>query len=162
MNRFAENIKRCEGFRRRQRGLAMVESIIVLPVVLLLMLAVAELGNAILQYNALTQFVRDGARYAANAAASGSSQVVDLEASDIAETANLVAYGTITAGSPLLPGLDAGDVTVTDLGDGNISVAVSYAYQPLFAGGIPNTTDAGNSIGGGFTLNAEVIMRVLL
>ena len=145
---------------RKQRGLAVVESVIVLPLVLFIMLAVAEFGNAILQYNSLTQSVRDGAKFVAVAARRGSSGSVNLTAEDISETSNIVAYGTIAAGTPLLPGLSPADVTVPDLGNGNVSVTANYGYQPFFLGGVPNLVGGGNP-GGAFTLSAEVVMRVL-
>ncbi len=140
----------------------MVETVIVLPIVLVIMLAVAELGNAILQYNAVTQFARDGARYASIEAETGSTGIVNLTPAVITQVQNIVAYGRATGGTtPLIAGLTPADVTVTDMGDGNISVSVSFAYQSLFGGGIPNLMAGGTIAGGGITLNAEVIMRVL-
>ena len=146
--------------RKGQRGLAVVESVIAMPVVIVIMIAVAELGNAILQYNALTQFARDGARFAAVAASPGSTGTINLTPAAIAEIQNLVVYGQTSGGPALIQGLGPSDVQVTNLGDGNISVAVSFQYQPLLVGGIPNLIGAGQ-IGGAFTMNAEVIMRVL-
>ena len=58
---------------RRQRGTATVEFAIVLPLLLVLMFATAELGRLISQYNTLTQSVRDAVRYAAAAAAADST-----------------------------------------------------------------------------------------
>jgi Flp pilus assembly protein TadG len=52
----------------RQTGIAAVECVIVLPLVLFLILAVAEVGNAIQQYNSLTHAARDAARYASKKA----------------------------------------------------------------------------------------------
>ena len=149
------------GLQHRQRGLAAVESVIVLPVVLFVMLVVAEFGNAILQYNTLTQAVRDGAKYLAIEGEDGSSGVVDITAQDISDTANLVVYGAIGGGTPLLPGLNPADISVVDLGNGNISVSADYPYQPFFLGGVPNVA-GGGSPGGVINLRAEVVMRVLL
>jgi Flp pilus assembly protein TadG len=147
--------------RHSQSGLAMVETVISIPLVILIMLGVAEIGNAVLQYNALTQHVRDGARYISANADQGSTNTVLLTTESIANTANVVAYGQVAAGSPLLPGLSAGNVTVTDLGNGNISVSVSYNYQPLFVSGIPSLVQGGR-IGGNLTMNVEVIVRGLV
>jgi len=160
MSIFSKNLGRPAKLRNKQQGLAMVETVICIPLVLVIMLAVAELGNAILQYNAVTQFARDGARYASVEASPGSSNIVDLTPAVIIQIQNIVAYGQTTVGTPLMAGLTPANVTVTDLGDGNVSVLVNMPYTSLFAAGIPNLM-TGGSIGGGITLNAEVIMRVL-
>ena len=56
--------------RRGCRGLAMVEFVIVAPLLMLLMLTVGEFGRVFFQYNTLTKAVREGARYAAGQAPS--------------------------------------------------------------------------------------------
>ena len=56
MNGHAKTVK-------RQKGVAALELAIAVPVLLLLLLASAELGRAFYQYNTLTKSVRDGARY---------------------------------------------------------------------------------------------------
>jgi hypothetical protein len=144
----------------RQRGIAIVEFVIVLPLVLFITLGVAEMGNAIRQYNALTQSVRDGARHLSNIAMKGSSRVVTIDANDVIEVSNLVVYGSTAAGTPRLPGLTPGNVTVLDLGNNQVEVSASYAYQPLLIGGIPDLRGTG-STGGSFTMNAVVVMRAL-
>jgi Flp pilus assembly protein TadG len=48
---------------KAQKGVAIVEFALVLPILLLLTLMTTELGRAIYQYNILTKSVRDGARY---------------------------------------------------------------------------------------------------
>jgi Flp pilus assembly protein TadG len=143
----------------RQRGIAIVEFVIVLPVVLFITLGVAEMGNAIRQYNALTQSVRDGTRHLAEWAARGNTPV-NITSSLVTEVSNLVVYGSTVAGTPRLPGLTPTNVTLQDLGDGQVSVSASYAYQPLLIGGIPDLVGVG-STGGTFTMNAEVVMRAL-
>jgi Flp pilus assembly protein TadG len=150
----------CMGLKVKQSGLALVESVIAIPLVIVIMLGVAELGNAILQYNALTQFVRDGARYGSAHATQGSGNIFVLDGVTISEITNIVVYGRITAGSPLLQGLNPDNVTVTNMGNGNISVQANFDYQPLLIGGIPDLI-RGGSIGGAFTLRAQAIMRVL-
>ena len=48
---------------RRQHGIATVELAIVAPILLLILLGVAEMGRALFQYNTLSKAVRDSARY---------------------------------------------------------------------------------------------------
>jgi Flp pilus assembly protein TadG len=144
---------------QRQRGIVAVETVIVLPVVLFLLLAVAELGNAILQYNVLTRAVRDSARYVAGDAGANAG-VINLTAEKITTARNLAVYGTSTPGTAVLPGLTTGNITVAIVNTNDVSVAAQYQYQPLFAGNIPALVGAGTA-GGAFTMNAQVIMRIL-
>lgn len=144
---------------QRQRGIVVVETVIVLPVVLFLLLAVAEFGNAILQYNLLTRAVRDSARYVASDAGANAG-VINLTAEKITTARNLAVYGTSTPGTAVLPGLSPANITVAVVNTNNVSVSAQYQYQPLFAGNIPALVGAGNA-GGTFTMNAQVIMRIL-
>jgi Flp pilus assembly protein TadG len=146
--------------KQKQRGIAMVEFVIAAPVVLFVALAVTEIGHALLQYNSLTQSLRDGARQLANTAAKGSTRTVDPSAAELIEVGNLIAYGSKTAGTPLLPGLTAGNVTVSQLGDQMLSIRVDYPYQPLLVGDIPIFFQSG-SVSTNFTLSAEMVVRAL-
>ena len=49
--------------RNRQRGVAIVEFALVLPLLLLMTFVVTEYSRALYQYNTLTKSVRDAARY---------------------------------------------------------------------------------------------------
>ncbi len=145
----------------RQRGVAMVEFAIALPVLLLLMLATAELGRMLSQYNTLTQAVRDGVRYAASAAVVGSTGVIYVTPAVQSSVANLVATGTVDgSGAPLLPGLTAADVTVTDAGNDYVSVTASYPYEPMVGATLP-TFGLGSPIPLNVTLTAASLMRAL-
>jgi len=142
-----------------QRGIAVVECVIALPLVLFMILAVAEMGNAILQYNTLTQAVRGGARYFSDEAA-GEDGVINVNATTLANTANIVVYGAITAGTPVLPGFSESNVTAATISSFEVSVLAQYDYQPIFFSGIPDLVGSGTA-GGAFTMNAEVVMRIL-
>jgi hypothetical protein len=112
-----------------------------------------------LQYNTLTQTVRDAARYVAEDAGAGTG-VIQLTAEKIATAKNLASYGTTGAGTAVLPGLSPADITIALVNGNNVTVSASYAYQSLFAGNIPALV--GDGAGGGpFTMKAEIIMRVL-
>lgn len=148
--------------RRKQRGIVMVEFIIMAPVVILIGLAVAELGNAILQYNMMTQSLRDGARHLAQNAEKGSSgsTVIDIDDALRTRVSNLVAYGVEGVGTPIVPDLAPANVAITELGGGQLSIEVTYAYQPILIGGIPRLYSDGrtNNL---FTMRAEMIVRAL-
>lgn len=144
----------------KQRGAAMVEFAIVSPLLLLLMLATFEFGRMISQYNTLTKAVRDGARYAASTAAGGTTGIVNITSSIQSAVTNLVVTGVANgSGAPLLPGA-APSVSVTDDGNGYVSVSASYTYQPLIGASLP-TFGFGAPIPLTITLNAQTIMRAL-
>ena len=94
----------------RQRGIATIEFAICAPILLLLMLATAEVGRMLIQYNTLNKAVRDGARYAVREAADGSTGTVAITNTVRTNTQNLVVTGTMAGtGTPLLPGLTVGE-----------------------------------------------------
>lgn len=148
----------------RQRGVAIVEFTIVLPILLILILAVAEFGRAFLQFNGLTRAVRTTARYVAANALNGASQTIDVStaAAVYGEAQNLVVYGHITnTGTALLPGLVPGDVTIANpAGTNDITVNVSYTYQPMLGPLMPGLGLRAD-ISTLYTLQAQVTMKVL-
>lgn len=147
--------------RPRQRGVATIEFAVCVPVLLLLMLATAELGRAMYQYNTLIKSVRDGARYAASAATS-SQRIVTITPPVRTATLNLVVTGNVGGtGTPLLPGLTANNVTLTDIGNGFIAVSATYTFTPILGGTLP-TFGFGPPINISMTLPATVVMRVLV
>ena len=144
---------------KTQRGVAIIEFAIVLPVLLMLIMGTAEFGRAFLQYNELTKSLRDGSRYVAAKAVKGSTGVVLLNANVITQTRNLVTYGNIAGtGTPLLPGLVPGNVTVVAGAPGSVVVSAAYSYVPLFAS-LPLFQFG--SLGMARTLSAAVTMRAL-
>lgn len=146
---------------KTQRGLAMVEFAVSLPLLLLLLLATAEFGRLISQYDTLTKAVRDGARYAASTAALGSTGLVYITPQIQTAVGNLVATGNVDgSGSALLPGLVASNVTVSDAGNGYVSVSAAYTYEPMLGATLP-TFGFGAPISLSFTLNAGAVMRAL-
>jgi Flp pilus assembly protein TadG len=120
--------------RRFEHGVAAVEFAIALPLLLFLLMATAELGRLLSEYDTLEKAVRDGARYLAAKALAGTTQVVSITPALRTETANLVVTGNTTgSGSALLPGLTAANVTATAAANGYISVSATYTYQPILA-----------------------------
>jgi Flp pilus assembly protein TadG len=138
-----------------------VEFTIALPLMLVLFMAVSELGRAFLHYNALTRAVRDSARHVADKALLGQSGTVNIDATLNNEARNLLVYGkTGGGGQPILPGLAPGNVTVANAGNGNISVTVQYQYQPMLAPDIPALIGGGTT-GGTYAMRAQVVMKAL-
>ncbi len=116
---------------RRQRGIAIIEFMIVAPILLLMMFMVAELGRTLFEYNALSKAVRDGARYY--------SAHVFVDAAAVDKTQKLVTYGkTVVTGSdkPLLPGsLDSFSASL-DSTHNWVTVSAQYTIPLPFLNGI--------------------------
>ena len=147
--------------RHRQTGAAMIEMVVITPLLLLLLLGVSELGKAFIQYNTLNKSVREGAREVASRALLGTTGTVLVTADLAAEASNLVVYGNIAGtGSPRLPALSVSHVSVTDAGNDMVLVQADYPYIPLF-GPVLETFGYGNEPGMNVTLTASVAMRAL-
>ena len=102
--------------RRSQRGQAVVEFAFILPLLLLLILGITELGRMIMRTNLLTQAAREGARAAAVGADSSSC---------VTRVTNVLASANVT---PL-----AVDVTGPDANN-MMSVVVTSNYAVLGSG----------------------------
>lgn len=122
---------------RTQHGIALVEIAIALPALLVLLMVTAEFTRVFYQYNTLTKTVRDGARYIAQNSLSGNLPV-EVPASVINNTKNLVVSGNTSGGNAVLPGLTDDDISidfssVTDTGLPRyyVTVTANYSYDPL-------------------------------
>jgi Flp pilus assembly protein TadG len=147
--------------RKRQTGIAMTEMVIITPVLLLLLLAVSELGKAFVQYNTLTKSVREAARQVSAVALLGTTGTVVISPDIEAAAKNLVVYGNIAGGgSPQLPALSTNHVSVTDAGNDMVLVQANYPYQPLTGPFLP-MIGLGEEPSMGITLTASVTMRAL-
>jgi Flp pilus assembly protein TadG len=151
--------------RKKQRGIAMVEFAIAVPVLLLLMLASAEAGKWLYEYNTLHKAVRDGVRYLAQAAIEGTTGVIDITPAKRDATRNVVIYGNPGGtGHPVLHGLSTGQITVTAVDGVHVQVQVGagtpYNYVPIFASGIPTFSGGGN-LDFNIDMTASATMRAL-
>lgn len=148
----------------RQKGAALVEMVLVTPILLILLLATGDLTRAFIEHNTLTKAVRSGVRYVAANAFQGTLGLVNIDATLRSEAKNLVVYGYTTpppGTPPVLPGLTLANVTVAQIaGTDEIEVSVTYSISgiigpvlPVFYGGpgISTTRD----------LRAAVTMRAL-
>jgi len=144
--------------RKPQSGVAVVEFLIVLLMLIPMMVATVEFGRYIYQLNTLTKAVRDGARYAGDNAPT-SSGLVSVSAALRSETQNLVAYGNVVqaSGTEVLSGITAGDVTVTTIdvsgitpSPSHVRVSATYDFEPLFSF-IPDNL--------GITMTASTVQR---
>lgn len=126
---------------KRQRGVAIVEFALMLPLLLLLTFITTEFGRAIWQYNNLAKSVRDSARYL--------SLQTPNDPVAITKARNLTVYGNLDGtGSPLVPGLSTThvpdptwqEVTGSTPVIRTVTIRISgYAFQPMVASvfGVP-------------------------
>ncbi|OIQ85009.1 TadE-like protein [mine drainage metagenome] len=104
-------------FRRpAQRGVALVEFTLVLPLLLLLLFGITEFARAMFEYDSLVKATRGAARYLTTAAP-GDAAARAL-ATCLAVYAQTDPGGQVTcSGTPLAPGLDASMVRICDSAD---------------------------------------------
>ena len=116
----------------RQRGVAIVEFALILPLMLLMTFIVTEYSRALYQYNTLTKSVRDAARFLS----------MQSPGSEMAKAKNLVVYGNPAGtGTPLALGLATSNVpdpvwqvTGTSPVINTVTVRITgYTFVPLFA-----------------------------
>jgi len=167
MNIFATQFRYAP--ERRQRGLAAVEVTLVLPLLLLLLLATAEIGRMLYQYNTLTQAQRDGVRLLATNLKYGQQAGLNdcstfggsLPDNLMARAANLVVFGNEGgAGAPLLDGLEVGDVSFCSPGSNEVQVQVQYDFAPMMFSSLPSF-GLGDPVALDFPLTSSISMRVL-
>ena len=118
--------------KNSQKGVALIEFALVLPLLLLLSLIVTEYGRALYQYNTLTKSVRDAVRYLSS----------KDPGTGIAQAKNLVVYGNpMGTGTPLALGLTAAHVpdpvwqlTGASPVINTVTIRITnYTFVPLFA-----------------------------
>lgn len=144
-----------------QQGVAMVEFAIALPLLLLLLLGIAEFGRMLYQYNNLLQANRDAVRYLAGKSWNTTLGQVVIDSGLSATTKNLAVYGVPVAqpGYEVVPGLSTADVTVGTVGTQHVQVSTSYVFQPVIGTGLPALI--GDAIPLNIPLVATTVMRGL-
>jgi Flp pilus assembly protein TadG len=117
---------------QRQRGVAIVEFALVMPILLLMTFFTTEIGRAVWQYNTLTKSVRDAARYLS----------VEMQGTHIDEAQNLIIYGYTNppaGAAPLAIGLQPRHVAAPVWGTAGTSPVINivtvrvtgYQFQSL-------------------------------
>jgi len=151
--------------RRKQKGLAAVEAVIVLPLLVFLALAIGEFGHALMLYTTLNKAQQDGARYLSNVAIFGQTGIICLgehpsctadDIGNVSETKNLVVYGNLARGGEgdkLLEGLSVDDVVVSTPDELHIRVRVTYNFTPVFGDVLSNF---------GFPLTYDLVSTVTM
>jgi Flp pilus assembly protein TadG len=149
---------------RRQRGIALVEFVISAPVLFLLTFGSFEFSHYLLQYSRLNDAVNNATLWVATQALQGSDGVLasgSAWTTLVSQTQNMVVYGNAAGtGSPVLPSLNTGEVTVTqNTSNNDVTVSAAYPYISLFGGAIP--TFMGGSISTTFTMSITATMEAI-
>lgn len=114
--------------KKKQRGIAAVEFILVLPVLLILMVALSEIGSILVRYNTLNKLVQNGSRYAVTNiyGTATTDQIAPID-----KIKNIVLYGDDNGGGIVaIDTLTADSITVTH-NDNFVTVTISYDYIPF-------------------------------
>lgn len=150
---------------RRARGIAAVEFVIAVPLLIFATLIAAEVGRAFIQYGTLSYAVRSGARYVSERALVAG--VINLPDDVKNEARRLVVYGNIAGdGTARLPDLSAaeppeGHVSVSaDAATKYIKVSATYPYQPIFLR-LPGVGVGRDLIPTEYQLRVSVTMRAI-
>ncbi len=149
----------------RQQGAVLVEMALVTPILLVLLLATADLTRAFIDHNTVTKAVRNGARYVAANAFQGTTGLVTVDPTLADDTRNVVVYGStspLPGTPPVVPGLTLTDITVVQVaGTDDVEVSATYVLGGLFGAVLPVSLYSGSTISASRTLRATVIMRAL-
>ncbi|MFZ9708150.1 MAG: TadE/TadG family type IV pilus assembly protein [Steroidobacteraceae bacterium] len=160
---------------RHLRGLALVETAIALPILLIFLVAAAEVGRAFVQYTLLSHHVHGAARYLAEQALDGTTGIPNLDRIDpdaltagdtatIRELARrLLVFGTTCPGAPacatpteVLEGLDDSPIDISVIGV-DVEARARYDYQPLLVDVLPRLLGVSDA----FHFDVRVRMRPL-
>jgi len=139
-----------------QQGASILEFTIVIPVLLMFILLVSEVGIMFYTMNALTKSTQDAARYMSESKSEFSTR------EPIAQ--NLLKYGSVTSTSP--PLIPKGDTLIkakiTETAT-HVSVVVTYQHDLIMGSALGALTglSTGDSVdfGNTFQLGASSVMR---
>jgi Flp pilus assembly protein TadG len=142
---------RIHRLRHSERGVEFIEMALVLPLLLLVVLGIAEFGLLFQQYEVITNAAREGARIAV---------LPDYTAADARNRATAYVTQSIAGGAGGTPTVTVGAPVTVDLGGGHtmttVTVTVTYPHPFTFLSGI--ATYFGSTFGTA-TLTATSTMR---
>jgi Flp pilus assembly protein TadG len=116
--------------KSKQKGLAAIEFVMMTPLLIVFMTICLELGNLLVEYQALNKAVRNGARYAVTAIY---GTATTQQIAPTTEIQNVVVYGAnVGSGPAVLDGLLTENVTVSHNND-LVTVTATFDYVPTFA-----------------------------
>ncbi|GEA61699.1 TadE/TadG family type IV pilus assembly protein [Vibrio comitans] len=137
---------------KKNKGLAAIEMLFVLPILLFLLGGIVELGRIFIHYTVLNKALQNSARSAVSETY-GTERLSAIAADDYIQ--EFVVYGGQlgTDRTTILPGLKEDDISIDTSDTNYVKISANYKYSPIFTS-IP-------IIGGDFeiTMNASSLMR---
>lgn len=139
--------------RKKSKGLAAIEMVIALPILMLFLVMVIEVARVLIEMNTLNKAVRVGARYASTLSDAAGCGPLLANTGDIQK---MVVYGSLGSGvSAQLSGWQTTDISVACENNLYVTVSASYTFQPKFASTIPYTETSLS-----LPMNASTVMRL--
>ncbi|MBL1263677.1 TadE/TadG family type IV pilus assembly protein [Methylomicrobium sp. RS1] len=138
-----------------QQGASLFEFLIVIPVLLILAFTAIEFGAVFVRLNTIHKSVQDAARYL-----SATSVAKSNTAAQKTIAANLIQYGSVSAGTQILPGTFEAPVIQT-VGGEHVSVSVVYHHTSIMGEALSNLLQliGGSGIDLSLDLTASSVMR---
>jgi hypothetical protein len=138
-----------------QQGASLFEFLIVIPVLLILAFTAIEFGAVFVRLNTIHKSVQDAARYL-----SATSVAKSNTAAQKTIAANLIQYGSVSAGTQILPGAFEAPVIQT-VGGEHVSVSVVYHHTSIMGEALSNLLQliGGSGIDLSLDLTASSVMR---
>jgi Flp pilus assembly protein TadG len=138
--------------RKRERGSAMVETAITLPLLLMMMVGIFEVGRAYETWQVLTNAAREGARMAVTP--SSTEEVTTALIRQYMADGQLVNSGTATVVVDKTSTINAGGTPVSAS-----LVTVDYPFEFIMLQPVVRLVAPGATVGGPLTMRATSIMR---
>ena len=114
----------------KQKGASTVEFAIMLPLLLLLVVMVGEFGILFYRLNTVTKSVQIAARYLSDVSVNNANTVTDKT-----NARNLAVYGnTAGTGTPVVPGLAAANIVITNPNSQHVRVEATGYNSSLILG----------------------------
>ena len=138
--------------RRDQRGAALLEVALTLPLLLLVSVSIFEFGRAFQTWQVLTNAAREGARVAVLPGISDSMVTARVQQYLTAGQLTPASTPTITINRTATISYGAGSTTGS-------TVSVAFPYQFMVLQQVVKLVVSGSTAGDNFTMNASATMR---
>ena len=135
--------------RRRERGAALLEAAIVVPIILLISVGIFEFGRAYQTWQVLTNAAREGARLAI---ISGSTDT-DVET----RVRNYMSAGQLENASTATVTINR-DVALTGADTGS-QIIINYPFDFMVLNPVIRLIDSGSTTGQPITMQSSAVMR---
>lgn len=138
--------------RKNERGTALLEAAMTLPILLLIAVGIFEFGRAYQTWQVLTNAAREGARVSILPNATSGS--VEARVRSYMQSGQLPGYATAPVGVNR-----SASVTVNGAAQAASEITVDYPFTFIVLQPVANLVVAGTSTGSALTMRARSVMR---